>query len=170
MTKNQTVESLKECFDNSLRGKEQWNLFLQLESVTKKLTQARLDVNFLNKCLDYNVIPNFINFKLWNKSLHYSKPTLRYKTKLLRSEIDRQRVKLKKLEQQKTNISNRLFSETNLILSTRIRSSLATTEQKINDETTACHDKKFSKLCNIQPFDSSSTFGRIYKEMMAFRQ
>ena len=66
-------------------------------------------------------------------------------------------MKLKKFEQQKIDISKRFFSDTNLILSTRIRRSLTTNEQKICDETTSCHDNKFSKLCNIQPFGSSSS-------------
>ena len=89
--KTLSYKSLKEYFDKSLRGKEQWNLFLQLECVTKILTKVKQDVNFLNKCHDYNVIPNFINFKLWYKLLRYSKPTPQYKTRLLRTEIDLQK-------------------------------------------------------------------------------
>ena len=70
-------------------------------------------------------------------------------------------MKLKKFEQQKVDISKRFFSDTNLIQSVRIRHLLATTEQKIRDETTSCHGKKISKLCNIQPFGSSSSVANL---------
>ena len=78
--------------------------------------------------------------------MRYSKPTLRYKTRLLRTEIERQKTKLKKLEQQRSDISKLLFSQISFILSIRVRKSLDKKTKHVCDTTTFCYDKKFSKL------------------------
>ena len=57
-------------------GIKLWKDFLDLQSYSKKVLKASLDFEFLKKCLDYKVIPTFINFKLWNPA--FKKLTVYY--------------------------------------------------------------------------------------------
>ena len=43
-----------------------------LEKLDYRLRKAELDLEFLCKCDDNNVVPNFLNFRLANSHLKYS--------------------------------------------------------------------------------------------------
>src|SRR5215469_13111940 len=57
------------------------------EKLTKKLKKIELDIDFLNKCKAYNVIPKFIKFKLYTNRLYHSKIYKGFLFKLLNDEI-----------------------------------------------------------------------------------
>ena len=44
----------------------------KMEKLDYRLRKAELDLQFLCKCDDNNVIPNFLNFRLANSHLQYS--------------------------------------------------------------------------------------------------
>ena len=44
----------------------------KMEKLDYRLRKAELDLQFLCKCDDNNVIPNFLNFRLANSRLKYS--------------------------------------------------------------------------------------------------
>ena len=50
-------------------GEEGKKLFRTYEGNKKKHVQACLDLEFLIKCKTFNVIPKFLRFKLYKKSL-----------------------------------------------------------------------------------------------------
>ena len=44
----------------------------KFEKIDYRLRKAELDLEFLVKCRDINVIPKFLNFRLANRSLRFS--------------------------------------------------------------------------------------------------
>ena len=50
----------------------------KLEKIDYRLQKAELDLEFLVKCRDNNVIPKFLNFRLANRSLRFSVTSAHY--------------------------------------------------------------------------------------------
>ena len=60
----------------------------------------RLDLQFLCKCDDGNVTPNFLNFRLANSHLKYSSTYRLFQLNLLREEIRHKKSTLKSLQKE----------------------------------------------------------------------
>ena len=68
-------------------GHETTISFRNLEKIDLKINKTRLDIEYLEKCLKFNVIPKFLFFKLANHRLRNSKVYHEIQLKLLRDEI-----------------------------------------------------------------------------------
>ena len=69
----------------------------KLEEIDYRLRKAELDLQFLCKCNDSNVIPNFLNFRLANSHLNYSSTYRLCHLNLLREEIRQKKSTLRTL-------------------------------------------------------------------------
>ena len=59
----------------------------KLKNLDYRLRKAKLDLQFLCKCDDSNVVPNFLNFRLANSHIKYSSTYRLCQINLLREEI-----------------------------------------------------------------------------------
>ena len=62
-------------------------IFRSLENVSKKLTKAELDHQYLRSCKAYNIFPNFLRFKLYKQSLTTTDLYREFQQKLLDKEM-----------------------------------------------------------------------------------
>ena len=77
------------------------------EKVDYKLRKAKLDISFLVKCQNENIIPNFLKFRLANKNLQNSVTYKKCQRSLLQTEIHNEKSYLRNLQ----NEFNRLHNE-----------------------------------------------------------
>ena len=61
--------------------------YRKLDNESKRLQKTELDLLFLRKCKVYNVMPKFLRFKLYKKSLNSSVFYKEWQVKLLDLEI-----------------------------------------------------------------------------------
>ena len=67
-SKNETtIEYLRRRYDAATCTN-----YKQLETTARKLKKCDLDLNFLYTCKLNNIVPNFVRFKLYKKSLYNS--------------------------------------------------------------------------------------------------
>ena len=59
----------------------------KFETIDYRLRKVELDLKFLVRCRDNNVIPRFLNFRLANKSLRLSLTYVQYQSNLLLEEF-----------------------------------------------------------------------------------
>ena len=76
-------------------GKETVRLLRKFESSDFKLRKCILDIGFIEKCIQNNLIPKFVQFKVTNRNLRDSKAYKQCQRKLLRQELS-EKNKLKK--------------------------------------------------------------------------
>ena len=137
-------------------GIQVWKSFLRLEDVSKKYEKCKLDSDFLRKCLDYDVFPKFLNFKLWNPSYCNSRPTAKYKRRLLSIEIQRIKSKEGNLEKQKVNQLNDIKSSVSLLTSLLINLALKDSISKYIKTVTNKHQTKFNNLARLSLFGNGT--------------
>ena len=66
----------------------------KLGKILKNYTKFKADLQFLNFCLDNQLLPKCVNFKLYDVTAHHEKSTINYKRKLLTREIEKKRREL----------------------------------------------------------------------------
>ena len=77
-------------------GRPTLQRFRDAEKNCFRTNKLELDINFLNVCKDYEVIPKFIKFKVYNRSFQYTRTYRSWQFKLLDIEISSQKKKLRK--------------------------------------------------------------------------
>ena len=87
----------------------------KLEKVDYRLRKAELDLQFLCKCDDNNIIPNFLNFRLANSHLKYSSTYRLCQINLLREEICQKKYTLRSFQKEFSSLKVPLQNELNLI-------------------------------------------------------
>ena len=128
--------------------------FRRVEHAAKKLAKKECDLQFLQCCKIYEVIPKFLKFKLYRKSLHNSEYYKKWQKKLLDLEI---RTKEKEVVHARSNVNRSkaflktLVSRLDLICLTKF----------INDKTEVykknvrkLHDRKLHKIGGKQSLSS----------------
>ena len=68
-------------------GRDTVKVVRSLEDSSKKLQKIELDIDFLNSCAAHNVIPKFLKFKLYKKTLLSGAFYKKWQEKLLLSEL-----------------------------------------------------------------------------------
>ena len=115
----------------------------KLEKLDYRLRKTELDVQFLCKCDDNNVIPNFLNFRLANSGLKYSSTYRLCQLNLLREEIRQERSTLRSLQKEFSSPKVSLQNELNC-------AHVSTLFFKINDKIlqskSSVQQKKFYRL------------------------
>ena len=92
----------------------------KFEKVGYKLRKAKLDISFLVKCQNENIIPNFLKFRLANKNLQNSVTYKKCQRSLLQTEIDNKKSHLRTLQNEFNRLRNELQFKLNCIDFTHI--------------------------------------------------
>ena len=110
--------------------------------------KAELDLKFLVKCRDNNVIPKFLNFRLANRSLRFFLTYPHCQSNLLSEEIRRNKSNARVLKKEFGNFCSFLQQQINSIDFTHICSKFL----KINDfkliSNSVLQEKRFCNLLN----------------------
>ena len=80
-------------------GSENLQLFRSFEKIDKKLRKSQLDLNFLQSCNYYGVIPKFLSFKLSNSRLRSSMMYTKCRRRLLLVEMAHKKKHIQKLQE-----------------------------------------------------------------------
>ena len=118
----------------------------KLEKLDYRLRKAELDLQFLCKCDDSNVIPNFLNFRLANSHLKYSSTYRLCQLNLLREEIRQKKSTLRNLQKEFSSLKVSLQNELNLIDFAHISTLFFGINDKILKSKSSVQQKKFYKL------------------------
>ena len=116
-----------------------------MEKLDYRLRKAELDLQFLCKCEDNNVIPNFLNFRLANSHLKYSSTYRLCQLHLLREEIC-QKSTLRNLQKEFSSLKVSLQNELNLIDFAHVSTLFFGINDKILKSKSSVQQKKFYKL------------------------
>ncbi|CAF2086784.1 unnamed protein product [Rotaria magnacalcarata] len=86
------------------------------ERLTEKLQKAKCDVEFLRCCLIYNLMPNFINIRLWKPGVRRSEQYKSFQRNCLIREFECRQKQARKLEKQVSAILIELEKQVSAIL------------------------------------------------------
>ena len=87
----------------------------KFEKIDYRLRKAELDLEFLVKCRDNNVIPKFLNFRLANRSLRFSLTYAHCQSNLLLEEIRLKKSNVRVLRKEFDNLCSSLQPQINSI-------------------------------------------------------
>lgn len=73
---------------------ENLNIFRKVEKLSKLNIKRVADIKYLEFCDNNQLLPKFLNFKLYDVSLHHDECTLNFKKKLLKKEITKKNSEL----------------------------------------------------------------------------
>ena len=130
--------------------------YRQLENESKRLQKTELDLLFLRKCKVYNVMPKFLRFKLYKKSLNSSGFYKEWQAKLLDLEIAE---KTKLLATHKASVvssSSAFFVMLNGLDCFLVRKSLQKNIESYRENIMRTHCKKLKHLSidnDLEPCD-----------------
>ena len=83
--------------------------------VDDKLRKSKLEISFLVKCQNKNIISNFLKFRLANKNLQNSVTNKKCQRSLLQTEIDNKKSHLRTLQNEFNRLRNKLQFKLNCI-------------------------------------------------------
>ena len=86
-------------------------LFWKYGSTNLKILKANLDIEYLKKCKIFNVIPKFLRFKLYKRSLHSAKFYKSWQSKLLLREISSRKLAVKRLTLEQHDLEEKLRNQ-----------------------------------------------------------
>ena len=118
----------------------------KLEKLDYRLRKAELDLEFLCKCNDNNVIPKFLNFRVANNHLKFSTTYKQCQSNLLREEIRQKKSTVRILQKEFTSLKATLQSELNLIDFAHVSTLFFGINDKILKSKSLVEHKKFYKL------------------------
>ena len=118
----------------------------KLEKFDYRLRKTELDLQFLCKCDDNNVIPNFLNFRLANSHLKHSSTYRLCQLNLLREEIRQKNSTLRSLQKEFSSLKVSFQNELNLIDFAHVSTLFFGINDKILKSKSSVQQKKFYKL------------------------
>ena len=140
-------------------GRDEVRLAHKFISTSKKVTKCNLDLEFLIKCKTYNVLPKFVRFKLYKRSLQTSNFYKSWQTKLLNNEIN---AKKKAIKLHERNLTSALATVHNSVSTIDRWILLRCADQQVSDfkkTTSLVHQRKLATLGisnDIAPCDPDS--------------
>ena len=118
----------------------------KFEKVDYKLGKAKLDISFLVKCHNENIIPNFLKFRLANKILQNSVTYKKCRRSLLQTEIDNKKSHFRTLQNEFNRLRNELHFELNCIDFAHISAIFLSSNDNLLKTHDSIQQEKFSKL------------------------
>ena len=116
-----------------------------MEKLDYRLRKAELDLEFLCKCNDNNVIPKFLNFRVANNHLKFSTTYKQCQSNLLREEIRQKKSTARILQKEFTSLKSSLQNELNLIHFAHVSTLFSGINDKILKSKSLVQLKKFYK-------------------------
>ena len=116
-----------------------------------KLHKAKLDLLFLRTCLSHQLVPTFLNFKLYDKRITNSRLYRNYQRKLLDNEIKKKSNFVKTLTSKYDNELRYFRSVVSWLDFNHLRNLIETTNQKTLSRVSYVHGRKLRKLGYVKP-------------------
>ena len=127
-------------------GQNTLKLFRDVENSWRKLRKAELDLEFLNSCKTYRIVPNFLKFKLYRRDLYNDEIYREFQTRLLEKEIFEKEKNVKhfmdKVTTAKINLKNSVSFLNYSCLIFYINQNI----RKFSEKTKLVHKNKIEKL------------------------
>ena len=86
--------------------------FRNLENIDLKLRKSTCDRTFLETCLDNNITPKFLNFKLYREDIRSSSQYKKFQEQLLEEELINKTARLGNLKNELESASHELRNST----------------------------------------------------------
>ena len=127
-------------------------IFRNLEKIQKKINKLQLDIDYLEKCLGFNVIPKFLFFKLANHRLRNSKVYHEIQLKLLQEEIKHHKKLLHEMLPKRDSLLSNIHSLVTwydfLVINSQLKEICKKEYVKVNKR----QEKKLKNLCKEKSF------------------
>ena len=152
-TKN-SFKYVKNCY--GVGALKNYRKLLNLSLRKKKLS---LDLDFLNKCKIYNVLPKFLRFKLYKKELHNSSFYKAWQTKLLSIEIRSKKRNLKEISEKISEVLLLIKTSFSFLDKTVLCQKITGEVQQYSRKVQSTHSKKLRNLGirpDLSPCDPNS--------------
>ena len=120
--------------------------FRKFEKSTYKLKKNTADLEFLNKCKIFNVIPKFLYFKLYNPNLLNSKLYKKWQHKLLNYEINTKQKQINKQQTLNSNHWHQLYQSVSFVDSLYLKNLVYKSTTNSISKVKQTHDKKLRNL------------------------
>ena len=154
-------------------------LFRKFTDTSKKLAKDKLDIKFLVHCKVYNVMPKFLRFKLYRKSLRTTNIYKSFQTKLLLQEIANKKRSVSSLRTKLATLDTSLSSSFSTLDAAIVRRHVRLRTNEFEATTARTHADKLGSLgvnnevkpCNPDKvvFNYSSvTLSERMKTLLAF--
>ena len=153
-------------------GEEEYRIFRRYESTSKKLEKAKLDLEFLIKCKIYDVIPKFLRFKLYKRSLHYTSFYKSWQANLLRREINAKKKCISNLTGTKSQLRDSLRQKVGLVTHAAVSRMVKSSARQYRLNTSDIHERKLRKLGinnAVQPCDPNLVVHNYSNTVLSFR-
>ena len=121
-------------------------LLRKLEKNSRLLDKARLDEDFLKRCLDQQVIPKFLRFKLYRQNLRNTQIYKEFQRQLLEKEILNKQVHIRKLKEVVCQLENRLKNIVCRLDFIHFKHFIDNSVCKLHNNVETVHRRKFTSL------------------------
>ena len=122
----------------------------RLEKLDFKVRKRELDVEFIQLCIDNNLVPKFVQFKVPNSALRSSKTYRDCQNKLLKEELSNKRSSLRTKRNELKKLQDDLVRTVSLVDYTHLISLFT----KSNDGLLSkCQEREKKKLYNLGYFE-----------------
>ena len=130
-------------------GNDTVKLVRQFEKLDYKHRKILLDLNFLENCINNNVTPKFLQFRLANKDLRSSSTYRQFQQKLLKQEIINKKRRFKLVEKNLLSVKNELMFKLKWIDFHHVCNLFLTGNDRSISKHQKIQDKKFCKLSSF---------------------
>ena len=144
----------------------------KLESSSKKFVKCEMDISFLNSCAAHNVIPKFLKFKLYKKTLLSGAFYRKWQEELLLSELKDKKSSLASIGRQVTDLKSELkntLSPIDFLIGNR---NIHEKMDKFRTHTSETHTRKLNNLgveSMVKPCDPNRVVYNFSSANLPFR-
>ena len=127
-------------------GVEAHRKFRLVEKLTRKLHKCENDINFLDTCNAYDVIPKFLRIKLYRRDLEHSASHRDYQKQLLEEEIRYKIRNARRMREDLNSANITLHEKVSWIDSACLNLAISRKQSALDRITKGIHDKKLFNL------------------------
>lgn len=127
-------------------GNDCLRIFRRYEQITKKFNKAELDISFLTSCIAYDLIPDFLQFKLYKKSLTEGNLYKELQRKLLSDELNTRKADHKRLTTQIATAEEELRCQVSRMDFYALRHHVSIWINKFTTTVKQTHESKLERL------------------------
>ena len=154
-------------------GRSTVNIYRKYERLNKKFDKCKCDIAFLMKCKAFNIVPKFLNFKLYKSNLYNSKFYKKCQFKLLQNELNTKNKLLKDLDKRVLSEKERLKSVISYIDFVCLNNFVDRCVSKYSSAIENTHDKKLKSLGitnNLNSLDPNKVIYNFSKRKLTSKE